>query len=471
TGGASARADEPGGDGGTGGAGGGAGNGGDGVAPGDGGNGGDGGDGGDGGVTEGDGGFGGAFGAGGLGGEGTDGSTGADGDSGATGANGSRGASVVTAALASAPRLPSLQSLLTNIGRQLSYIFFNRAPSVSPDIGAQTGDDKQITVDLNANGNNGFGVTYTIKEGPRYGTLEPGDTPGSYIYTANEALIRPGITDHFIITIDNGASARLPGFAGAIQGMFHGLAVRIGAAKPDTIDQVITVEVRGNGQYGDYEDAKQYWVSQSYYNCVLQASAAAVGQATQSTPPTEEYMVMLAKTTDSVATPGQKMYLHENIEEGVAGQDAAVLMEKYFDVTATYKRYGTYDDNGQRITAATVEEGQEAFRELQAALAEGKAVVVAYPVAVVWTAVTDFVPGPKDKYTEADHAAVVTQVDMKRGIVYVNDSSMTNKGKNVGQGKALPIGVFMSGWQAADYEMTIVAAKTPDAAAPGVRVA
>lgn len=55
----------------------------------------------------------------------------------------------------------------------------------------------------------------------------------------------------------------------------------------------------------------------------------------------------------------------------------------------------------------------------------------------------------------------MTQVDLKNGVVYVNDSSMQNKGVNVGQAKALPIGVFMSGWQAAGYDLTIITPNAP----------
>ncbi|MGE2729652.1 hypothetical protein ACQI4F_09240, partial [Mycolicibacterium vaccae] len=387
---------------------------------------------------------------------------GTGGEDGSPGERGENGSPATNAASSTASES---RSLLADISRTLAYIFFNRAPSVSVDIGGQSDDeDKAVTVDLNGRSNNGFDLTYTITEGPRYGRLVLGDTPGTYTYIADETLIRPGITDSFVITVDNGAAARMPGLVGLLQALLHNFAVRLGFAEPDTIDQLITVEVLGDGQYGDAEDANQYWVSQSYSNCVLQASAAAIGQATRSTPPTEARMVELAKTTDSVAEPGRKMYLHERIDEGVDERDAAALMEKYFDVTTTYTKYGQYDENGKFLGNPTLEDGQRALGDLQAALARGEAAVVAYPVSIVWTAVTDFEPGPEDSYFVADHAAVVTQVDLKRGLIYVNDSSMTDQGKLVGQGKALPIGVFMTGWQAADFELITVKAKTPAAA-------
>jgi len=280
-----------------------------------------------------------------------------------------------------------------------------------------------------------------------------GGTPGTYIYTADPSLITPGITDHFTITVDNGAEAALPGLAGVIQGALHDFAIAIGAAKPDTIDMDVTVTVAGSGQYGNFQDANQYWVSQSYSNCQLQAAAAAVSQATKTPPPAdiEQQWVDWAKAEDSVVNPGAKMYLDANIAEGVFTQDAVKLINEHYNVTATYKSY-----------ARTQEAGEEALSDLQAALAEGNAAMVSYPVSIVWTAVTDFVPTPgEDSYFRSDHAAVVTQVDMENGFVYVNDSSMTNAGQSVGQGMKLPIGVFMAGWQVSSYELTVVAPKAP----------
>ncbi len=259
---------------------------------------------------------------------------------------------------------------------------------------------------VNGEGNNGYGVSYTVKDGPpRYGTVVAGSTPGSFVYTANDALIQPGIVDHFTITVNNGTAAKLPGIAGMIQGMLHSFAIMVGAAKPDTFDKEIWVTVDGTGQYGNAAAAADYWVNQSYSNCQLQAAASAVLQATKTLPTstTEQTWVDWAKTTDSVKTPGAKMYLDANIEEGVATEDAVALINEHFDVTATYREYDK-----------TQEAGEEALRDLQAALAEGKATMVAYPVSIVWTAVTDFKPTPKDSYFVADHAAVVTQVDLKK---------------------------------------------------------
>lgn len=166
--------------------------------------------------------------------------------------------------------------------------------------------------------------------------------------------------------------------------------------------------------------------------------------------------VQWAKTTDSIETPGDKMYLDANTNEGVSTVDAIALMETHYNVAAERKLYDP-----------TQAGGQQALLDLQAALAEGKAAMVSYPVAIVWTgAGIGFTPQPDTSYTQADHAAVVTEVDMKKGLVYVNDSSMTDdKSQPAGKAKAIPIGVFMAGWQVADYDLTIVAALAPATAA------
>lgn len=117
-----------------------------------------------------------------------------------------------------------------------------------------------------------------------------------------------------------------------------------------------------------------------------------------------------------MARPGDKMYLDANTDIGVATEDAIALMEQHYNVTATRTLYD-----------ATQAGGQVALRDLQAALAEGKAAMIAYPVAIVWTgAGVGFVPQADTSYTQADHAAVVTEVDLANGLVYVNDSSMTD---------------------------------------------
>lgn len=207
--------------------------------------------------------------------------------------------------------------------------------------------------------------------------------------------------------------------------------------------------VRGDGMYGDLSNAV-YWVKQSYFNCVLMASAMAVAQVTGEPTPAEALMVEIAKTSDSVETPGQKMYLDENIEDGVAEADAVVLMETNFGVKATLTKYNTVDDDGN-VTAATLVDGQRALSDAEAALQQGKAIIAFVNSSVIWNAAHGMEASGTPNYFNSDHAVVVIAVDLKKGLVYLNDS-----GPEFGQGMAVPIGAFMNAWQSNDYETIVV---------------
>ena len=179
---------------------------------------------------------------------------------------------------------------------------------------------------------------------------------GEYTYTPNADIVIPGISDSFTVTINNGTEAKLTGFPRTGPGWLHTVALKLGVAAGMIEQQAkVTIParagVRESGQQGLGK------VQQSYYNCTPMAAAMAVGQIT-GTLPTESQMVALAKATDSVVYPGKKMYLHENIEDGVNINDADVLMQKNFGVTAVTTRYGTYDASGRTITAATASDGQ-----------------------------------------------------------------------------------------------------------------
>jgi hypothetical protein len=348
-------------------------------------------------------------------------------------------------------------SVWTDLARQVGYVFFNRAPSVAPTQSWQTGAGKQIDGDLNALSNNEFDPTYSIKEYPKYGQLALDEATGKYTYTPDSDLVRPGISDRFTLAVDNGATAELPGLAGVVQKLLHGLAISLGAAQPDSIDRQITVTVTGDRKYGDRANA-QWWDKQSYQNCVLMAAATAIGQVT-GTKPTEQEMVDLAKATDSVVAPGQKMYLDENIAWGVYTKDAVVLMEKYFDVTAVYAQYGQFDGSGNQLGPATAEDGQRALNDLAAALAQGKAAMVSINSTTVWTSVRNYTPSGTPNWSNRDHQVEVIAVDLQAGKVYLNDSGVT-----YGQGMEVSLGTFLNAWQPSNHELTIVSANSPAAA-------
>ena len=169
----------------------------------------------------------------------------------------------------------------------------------------------------------------------------------------------------------------MPAFAGFVQGVLHSAAVAMGISKPDTIERQITVTVNGTGVYGgDVTELAKLWQKQSYWNCALVASAMAAAQVTNTQTTDEQTMVDWAKELDSIVIPGRKMYLSEFIELGTYPADNVVLMERHFAVTAVNIRYGTYDANGNTITRATAVDGQRALNDMDAALAQGKAITV-----------------------------------------------------------------------------------------------
>jgi hypothetical protein len=299
---------------------------------------------------------------------------------------------------------------------------------------------------------------------PRYGTLTLDESTGAYTYTPDPTLVRPGITDAFTVEVSNESGAQRTGLLGALTALLHNWALSIGVAKPGTAEATVDVKVPGDGQYGNAADSRQYWVKQSFYNCQLLATAMAIGQATHSTSPTEDEMSRWAETTDSVFFPGQKMYLGDFSQSGVSTVDAVALANQYFDVTAVLKTYGGGNVYAPGQTAtATAADGRQALGDLEAALARGDAAMVVYPVAVVWSTF-GLSPRPNNSYTFPDHAAVVTQVDLTNGWVYVNDSSAVSpfdRNVFVGQGLAIPIGAFLNGWQTSNYMLTTFTAKQP----------
>ncbi|MGD9618339.1 MAG: hypothetical protein AB7G47_11645 [Mycolicibacterium sp.] len=171
-------------------------------------------------------------------------------------------------------------------------------------------------------------------------------------------------------------------------------------------------------------------------------------------PDIEATWIGWARTTPSVAHPGAVMYLDEtDVTNGVAQKDAIVLMEEHFDVTATHMQYGEVNDDGER-SPATAKDGQVALRDLQAALARGDAPIVAVNSAVLWTAVPNQGAEPFPNYVDADHAIVVTALDMEKLRISVNDSSGF-------RGMVVPYGAFMDGWQSNNFEMIVVSLNNP----------
>jgi hypothetical protein len=338
---------------------------------------------------------------------------------------------------------------------RLTYVFFNQSPTLAPSVWNQWGANKEITVEVNALSNNGFPVTYSVKTPPKYGTLTFDETTARYKYTPNSEFVTPGISDTFTIAVDNGTAAQLPGFAGFVQGVLHSFAVAMGISKPDSVDRQIAVTVTGTGVYGgDVTELAKLHLQQSYWNCVIMASAMAAAQVTGTDTEPEAVTVEWAKQLNSVVNPGRKMYLSELIKLGTFPKDAVVLMEKHYPVTAVNTVYGTYDANGTRISGATPEDGQRALNDMNAALAEGKAVTIAINNNSLYSSRPNWRSASSNPdFTTYNHQIQVLKVDMASGKVWVNDSALTTGGQE------FSLSAVMKAWQVSDYDLTVVSAK------------
>jgi hypothetical protein len=463
-----------GGGGGVGGKGGGGWNGANGSNGGNGGNGGDAGV--DGGAGRSVGGYGGGGGIGALGGTGYTPGGGSGGANGVSGTNGNPGTPPPSTDVVSASAQAETQdTLLTQIAQRLNYIFFNITPSVEPTQSANLGDAKIVNGSLNAKSNNGFDVTYTVTQAPKYGKLEFDNETGKYVYTVDPTLIDAGIRDSFTASVENASGAKLPGFAGLIQDTLHGLAVALGLAQPDTYEAVVPLVIGGDGQYGKPADQIQYWVKQSYSNCGLMAGAMAIGQIYQSLAkqPSEAKIVDQAKLTDSVTKPGQKIYLDENINEGTTTEDLAALLTRYYDVNTQLTRYSTsVEVDGETTQVSTAADGQRALFDVKAALAKGSAVIATVNAQTVWAAVNGGNTGNTEPeipdYQENNHAVVVIGIDERKGIVFLNDSGPSFQAEKdedgnlkYPNGEPVTIGAFMSAWQTNAYQTLVITLPQP----------
>jgi hypothetical protein len=315
---------------------------------------------------------------------------------------------------------------------------------VTIDVNPQDPLTGAINGRLDGVSHNGYQVTYSIASGPKYGQITDfNSATGEYTYVPNPKLVNPGVTDSFTIVADNGAGAQLPGVLGLIQDALHSLAIRLNLARPDTVEETFTVKVLGDGAYGDTTNAQWAILNQSYENCTLNATAAAIRQVTSGAKaPDEQDMVALAKANNSVDRPGAKMYLDENTSDGVAVKDAVALMAKEFGLTANTTHY---DDS------------PGAMADLQANLAYGNATMVTVSASLMWNAIPDASNDGNPNYTDLDHEIVVIAVNLKEGVVYVNDSSATNtKDQPIGAGMKVSLAAFLSSWKTSRYELTVV---------------
>lgn len=341
------------------------------------------------------------------------------------------------AAQVSVPRaLSPIESLLADIVRHLQYTFANIAPTMAPHQAVYTATGTLVG-NLHGQSNNGFKLTYTVTQAPRYGEVLIDQATGQYTYIPDPFHFNPGFIDTFTITANNGTAARLPGLLGVVQDVVHSVAQRLGFAQRDTESVVVNVSLVRPGAAGDPTNA-QYWAQQHYEDCALMAVAMISGQLNGVLPTdqTEQDIIDEASRTPSVVRPGEMMW-YSSTQHGISPLDAVQLLRNH-GFNTTWRTFGTV---GQPISYAN---GQAALDKLTADLAAGHGVFVAVNARTIWTAVDPVDWGGKPDIM--NHAVVVLAVDTERGLVYLNDS-----GVPFGQGMVVPLGAFMWAWGTSSF--------------------
>ncbi|WP_349268374.1 hypothetical protein MPNTM1_03119 [Mycolicibacterium parafortuitum] len=339
--------------------------------------------------------------------------------------------------------------------RDLTYTFFNKAPTLSPTDNVEIAPGV-FTGKLNGQSNNGLTLTYSIKEGPKVGTLTIDQENGTYTYTFDPADFDEDTTDSFVIGADNGEEARRTGLFGIVQLVMHNIAIGLGLSQRDTtestfrvtarkVEEEIEVSVRGTGFYGNVSN-KKYWAEQNYAdNCMLMSILMIESQFTGVLPTRalEEAIVAQAKVTPSVVDPSKMMYLGDGNEDGVKSEDAVALL-RIRGNDAMLKYFPNKDDD------STFNDGLDALDFVSKWLLGGNGVLAGVNNQTIWDATEDEGTPGADRIN-ANHGVVVIAVDTHNGKVYLNDPGVSG-----GKGLVVPLGAFMWAWQSESFETIAV---------------
>lgn len=340
-----------------------------------------------------------------------------------------------------APAPVTLQTLLAGFVAQMQYIFFNQAPTITvPKIATGQGF---VSGTLSATSGNGQPLTYKVVKQPKYGTVTLDAVTGAYTYTPMDVLVTPGITDSFTVSVDNAAALRLTGLAGVIQQSLHSVARGLHLAGSDTAVTGVNITATGTGKYGDPGNS-EYWQKQSYGDCQMMATAAVIGQLTQSTPPTEQAILTEASQTKSVVHRGN-IWDFSDPDSGTNSEDAVVLLKNH-GITAELSSF-----DGDKATFAN---GLLQFEKLKVALAQGKAVMTSVNANTLWAA--SAFGGDGSSFTDPNHSIVVIAVDATNGKVMVNDSGTPD-----GRAMEVPLGAFLWGWQSTGFDLIVAQLAEP----------
>lgn len=205
-----------------------------------------------------------------------------------------------------------------------------------------------------------------------------------------------------------------------------GLAGVATASGPGTPSTSSSDAVVGATLYGNPSRAAQYWQQQSLDDCAEMAVADVVGEITGRAPAELEILARAQALPSSVG-PGP-IYV---AGQGTNSRDLPYLL-------ASYRINSFYTDVTTGTGPAT------GINALGQYLATGHKVIAGVNAATIWNAGGD--------RTSADHAVVVTGIDLAAGVVYLNDS-----GTPRGRGERVSIATFQTSWSTADYAMVVTA--------------
>jgi hypothetical protein len=226
----------------------------------------------------------------------------------------------------------------------------------------------------------------------------------------------------------------------------------------------VVPQLSHTGVFGNRERAAKAFIEQTGDNCSLVAVAIVMSQLSHK-PTNLGNLEQTASQLDSVIDENgdgapEKMY-NLNREGGVHGADAVVLLQ-HEGYSAAMEHFKNKND---------------AMATVQQALQSGQAVLVGLHSYAIWKA-TVGVDGSDGKTPANDHMVVVTEVDMDKKIVYINDPALGPKGNYIneetgkpdGQNLAVPLDVFLTSWRASKYQ-TIFAGNNRADSVPAARAA
>lgn len=257
-------------------------------------------------------------------------------------------AAATSNAVAASPVINSALTAAYSIRAILRYTFFNTAPSADPVQSVGQSATGVVIGNLDARSPSGAALTYVLAQAPARGIVEIGQD-GAYTYTPDADLAETGGIDSFTVTIESVSSYRLPGLAGAIQGLLHSLARAIGLSESDTAKVAVPVTIAPPGESSQQatnptvgfslrdSDSQIHGVEEGDSGTTI--AMIPVGLSSPSYDPITVYY-KVGKPVWGSATPGEDFLAEAGSIEFAPGQTRATLpVTIYGDTTYEAKEY------------------------------------------------------------------------------------------------------------------------------------